>query len=201
MFRIPFALAITLSVFALSAGQDRDDKKSKLPPLILVGSMDGQIEGVDTNGDRLVLNVKKVVREAVPVYGPQRLMNGRYQYVMKEKIVRETYNLSPDVKIRLMNRRPEPAKTGKKAVAGKDSKKDKDAATKETTEETSKDDKANAEKDEKPAKDLDASLGGVPGKKSDLAKGQIVKVALGRNNDRLNPQIYVMAVFVYADGK
>lgn len=206
-FRLPLAFALTFSVLTLATGQGRDDKKSKLPPLTFLGNVDGVIDWVDDGSDRITLNVKDYVREAAPnpTYGPGRLLNGRVQYVIKEKIVQKTYNLSPEVKIRLMNKKAEPAKNDKKkpdakGASKKDPKKDGEAVKDADEADKGEKDKM-AEKGQKPEKDLDANLGGLAGKKSNLVKGQLVRLALGRNSDPVNPQIYVMAVFVYSDGK
>jgi len=215
--RAPLALLLPLAVLSLAAGQDRDDKKSKIPPLVFMGEILGEVNYVDSASDKLVVLVKDRVREAVRTNGPGRLMNGGVQYVVKEVMVQKSYNLSPDVKIRLLNKQPEPAKKdtkskqdAKKKTASKTTKKDADAS-KEGEGDKEKADKEKAEKEkadkekmdaeEKPEKDPDAKLGGAPGKKSQLAKGQVVRVALGRNNDPVNPQIYVMAVYVLSDGK
>lgn len=212
--RAPVALFLTLTVFTLAAGQDRDDKKSKIPPLIYLGDILGEVNYVDGGSDKLVLLVKDVVREPVRAYGPQRLINGGVSYVTKEVMVQKSYNLSPDVKIRLMNKKPDPKQDAKakqdnkkkaaaKQPAKKDAKKAAEAAKDAGGEDADKGDKAKmeAEEKEKPEKDPDAKMGGAPGKKSQLAKGQIVRVALGRNNDPVNPQIYVMAIYVLSDGK
>jgi hypothetical protein len=193
------AVLLTFGLLTVAAGDDKDkgDKKSKIPPLTFIGNIEGEIAGVDTGSDRLTVSFKKLVRQPVPVVGPQRLIGGGIQYRVTEQMVHETYNLSPDLKIRLMNKRPEPSKQDKKKPDPKSTgKKDTKKEDKETTDEN-----ADKGKEDKPEKDHDARLGGAPGKKNQLSKGQFVRVALGRNNDPVNPQIYAMVVYVISDGK
>src|ERR1044071_3807027 len=96
--------------------------------LFLVGKVSGELVMVDEGSDRIVLNVKEMVQTPVPNYGPGRLIGGGVRYVMKEQIVQKSFNMSPDVAIRLMNKRPEtPPKQDKKMTDAK-SKKDQQAA-------------------------------------------------------------------------
>ena len=128
-------------------------------------------------------------------------------------------NLSPDVKVRLMygspaasrdpKSKPDEDKEAAETKEGKDKAKDK-AGTADDEKEMKKPgkDKVSATKKPRPptAKELaerdpDYKLGGNPGKKSQISKGQMVRVAMGRNNDRVNPQIYAMVVYVVKEGK
>src|SRR4051812_40125305 len=132
------ALLLTFGLLAVAFGDDQDDKKSKIPPLTVIGNVDGAIASASGETDKITISTREVVRQWVPATGPQRLINGGGQYVMKEQIVQKSFNLSPDVKIRLMNKRPDPPKSDKKkpdpkASNKKDSKKDAgdDAADKD----------------------------------------------------------------------
>ena len=101
---------------------------------------------------------------------------GGGSYVAKEEKKDIPVNLSPDYKVRLMYAQTGGATTG--------AKKEKPLTAKQMAE-----------------KDPDYKLGGTPGKKSQLSKGQIVRVSMGRNNDRINPQIYGMVIYVVSEGR
>jgi hypothetical protein len=208
--RIPIALVLSLGLVAVVVGDDRDNKKSKLPPMIFTGNVDGELVLVDEGSDRIVLNVKDMVQTPVQAYGPQRLFGGNTRYIMKEQIVQKSYNLSPDVAIRLMNKRPE---TPPKKKADAKTKKDKQAAKEmkdgEGGDKGEKGDKAQAGGGPgggpgaggAAEKDPNYRLGGIPGKKNQLARGQLVRLALARTQDAVNSQNYVIVVYVLADGK
>lgn len=146
---------------------------------------------------------------------------GGGSYVPSEQTKEVDINMSPDVKVRLMygspaasrdpKTKPDDEKEGKEAAEtkpGKEKEKDKEGASEEDKEmKKPGKDKASAKKPRQPSakelaeRDPDYKLGGNPGKKAQISKGQIVRVAMGRNNDRVNPQIYAMVVFVVKEGK
>lgn len=157
--------------------------------------------------------------------GALRNFQGRFNqggggsYVPSEQVKEMDINLSPDVKVRLMygspaasrdpKSKPDEDKEAAETKEGKDKEKDK-AGTADDEKEMKKPgkDKVSATKKPRPptAKELaerdpDYKLGGNPGKKSQISKGQMVRVAMGRNNDRVNPQIYAMVVYVVKEGK
>jgi hypothetical protein len=199
------ALLLSLGLLTAAVADGKQgDKKSKIPPLTMVGTIEGQIAGLDNGSDRLIIKTKKIAPTIVPNYGPlSRIPGSNQKVVMQEKIEDVALNLSPDVKIRLMNKKPEIPKPDKKSTPKASGKKDpkKDMKKDEPPTKESKDENAEKGDDEKPEKDPDAKLGGVPGKKNQLTRGQIVKVVVGRNNDPVNPQNYAMIIFVYGDGK
>lgn len=194
--RTTYWFALLLSGFCLTlavAADDDDkekaknDKKSKIPPLTFVGNLDGEILYVDTHSDRITLQVTDVVPQWVPNQnggtGLIRRLNQGGTYVAKEEKKEIAVNMSPDIKIRLMySQQGGATTTGKGASTG--GKKEKSPTAKELAE-----------------KDPDYKLGGVAAKKSQLSKGQIVRVSMGRNNDRINPQIYGMVVYVVKEGR
>jgi len=162
----------------------KNDKKAKIPPLTVIGYYDGEIVSADPHSDRVVLRYKEITQKWVannqaggnnPV---SRRLNGVQggTYVPTEQAKDVEVNLSPDVKVRLMYSKP--------ATPAAGSKKEKPPTAKELAE-----------------KDPDYKLGGTAGKKSQLAKGQIVRITMGRNNDRINPQNYGMVIFVVTEGK
>jgi hypothetical protein len=180
-----------LSVVILSLAQadddkdkEKNDKKAKIPPLTVIGYYDGEIVNADSGSDRLTLRYKEIVQKWVQNnqgqgYNPvTRRLNGQGQggYVSQEQSKDIEVNLSPDVKVRLMYTQPASSNTG--------TKKEKPPTPKELAE-----------------KDPDYKLGGVAGKKSQLTKGQVVRITMGRNNDRINPQNYGMVVYVVSEGK
>ena len=181
--------SMVLSVFVLSlvqADDDKDkarnDKKSKLPPLTVIGYYDGEILNANVHSDQITIRYKEIVQKWVqnnqgggnnPVARRLNVAPGG-SYVAQEEAKDIVINLAPDVKVRLMYNKP--------STSG--NKKEKPSAAKET-----------------PEKDPDSKLGGMPGKKSQLAKGQLVRITMGRNNDRINPQNYGMVVYVVSDGK
>lgn len=144
---------------------------------------------------------------------------GGGSYVPTEQTKEVDINMSPDVKVRLMygspasdpKNKPDEGKEGKEG-ASKESK-DKEKESKDGTDEDKemkkpgKDKASAAKKPRQPTakelaeRDPDYKLGGNPGKKAQISKGQIVRVAMGRNNDRVNPQIYAMVVYVVKEGK
>ncbi len=145
---------------------------------------------------------------------------GGGSYVPTEQIKEVDINMSPDVKVRLMygapaasdpKNKPDEGKEGKESAESKEGKdkESKDGASDEDKEmKKSGKDKASASKKtrqptakELAERDPDYKLGGNPGKKAQISKGQIVRVAMGRNNDRVNPQIYAMVVYVVKEGK
>ncbi len=179
-----------LSVAILSLAQaddekdkEKNDKKSKLPPLTVIGYYDGEISS-DGNSEQVTLRYKEIVQKWVQNNQGQganslmRRMNGGQGggYIAQEQAKDIVVNLAPDVKIRLMYTKPAPPAPG--------AKKEKPPTAKEMAE-----------------KDPDYKLGGIPGKKTQLSKGQIVRITMGRNNDRINPQNYGMVVYVVTEGK
>ncbi len=206
MFRYhaSLALAVSLGLIALTAADDKNsDKKSKIPPLTFIKNVElAEISYVDEGSERIGIKTKEIVQQWVPLPSPPgRYMPNRGQYVPKEQIKEHHLNLSPDVKIRLMNTKTDPkksdkrgAKTANKGAKGGVAKGDAASGDDEKAGEKGKEE---GEKE----KDYDAKLGGALGKKSNLAKGQLVRLALGQNNDRVNPQIYVMVVYVLSEGK
>lgn len=197
--RISILLLFSLALLLTSSvcGDDKDavkkEKLSKIPPLTFVGSLEGEIVHVE-GGDRLVLKTKEIVPQWVSNSGAQAGAAGRVNnlvnlrsntggggtFVPKEQIKDIPLNLSPDLKVRIMY------------TTASDNKKDTNTKSKKS--------KATKEK-ELAEKDPDYKLGGSAGTKSQLAKGQWVRVAVGRNNDLVNPQIYGMVVFVIKEGK
>lgn len=192
---LTLAFSLTTLTWA-DDGDEKKEKKAKIPALTFVGNYDGEIASVEIDSDRIVLKIRDVVPKWVPNnnnpnnYVPGRLgmINNRLNnfngnnggtYVPQEQQKDVPINLSPDVKVRIMT--PPPAANAKKTVN------------------STKKEKAPTEK-EKAEKDPDYKLGGSPGKKSELNKGQLVRVAMGRNNDKVNPQIYAMAIFVVREG-
>lgn len=184
-------LAVLVSGLLLSLASAADDekdkekneKKAKLPPLTFVGNFDGEVVHIDPHSDKLVIRITDVVPQWVQGQGQyasgllRRLNNTSGSYVNKEEKKDIPINLSPDLKIRVMYAQPgAPTSTNKK--------KEKALTPKELAE-----------------KDPDYKLGGSAGKKSQLSKGQTVRVSMGRNNDRINPQIYGMVVYVLKEGK
>jgi hypothetical protein len=218
LIRIPFVLVFSLGLVAATLGDD--DKKTKLPPMTFVGNVDGELVMVDEGSDRIVVTVRKMVPTQVPgpAYGPGRLYGGG-RTVMKEQIVQESYNLSPDVAIRLMNKRPEtPPKQDKKKTDTKSAKKENKDKKSDDAKDSDNPDNGGGNKGDKGDKaqgggpggggpgggassDPNSRLGGIAGKKSQLNKGQLVRLALARSQDRNNPQNYVIVVYVLADGK
>lgn len=208
-----------------------DDRKAKIPKLTFVGNYDGEIVWVDLHSDKLTIKIRDVVPKWVPnggnnngaAMGALRNFQNRYNqggggsFVPEEKVQEISVNLSPDMKVRLVN--PPPAapkedkpKDGEAKKEGEDKKDDKDkmddkkdAAKKDGKPAPKKPTPARKSKQELArelqAKDPDHALGGYAGKKTMLAKGQIVRVAMGRNNDPVNPQIYGMVVYVVKDSK
>lgn len=184
-----WAMLVSVAILSLAQADDekdkeKNDKKSKIPPLTVIGYYDGEIMNADGGSDRLSLRYKEIVQKWVQsnqgagANSLMRRMNGGQggSYVAQEQQKDIEVNLSPDVKIRLMYTKPAPATPG--------AKKEKPLTAKEMAE-----------------KDPDYKLGGSPGKKSQLAKGQIVRITMGRNNDRINPQNYGMVVYVVTEGK
>jgi hypothetical protein len=182
------ALLLSVAILSLAQADDdkdkeKNDKKSKLPPLTVIGYYDGEIVS-DGNTEQVTLRYKEIVQKWVQNnqgagYNPAfRRMNGGQSggYVPQEQAKDIVVNLAPDVKIRLMYNKPAPSKPGEK--------KEKPPTAKEMAE-----------------KDPDYKLGGTPGKKTQLAKGQVVRITMGRNNDRINPQNYGMVVYVVTEGK
>jgi hypothetical protein len=209
-----------------------DDRKAKIPKLTFVGNYDGEIAWVDLHSDKLTIRIRGVVPKWVPnsgnnngpAMGALRNFQNRYNqggggtYVPEEKVQEISVNLSPDLKVRLVNAPPAPPKDDKP----KDGEAKKDGDEKKDDEKDKMEEKKDsARKDSKPAakkpvtptktkaqlakelreKDPDYQLGGYPGKKTMLAKGQIVRVSMGRNSDPVNPQIYGMVVYVVKDSK
>lgn len=185
--RVANLSAVLLSGLLLSLASAADDekdkekneKKAKLPPLTFVGNIDGELMHVDTHSDRLVVQITDVVPQWVQNQGFTRRFNSG-TYVPKEEKKEIPVNLSPDLKVRIMYNQ-QTASTGN---ADKAKKKEKQPTPKEMAE-----------------KDPDYKLGGTPGKKGQLSKGQIVRLSIGRNNDRINPQNYVMVVYVIKESK
>ncbi|HQR43411.1 MAG TPA: hypothetical protein PLX97_12020 [Gemmatales bacterium] len=162
---------------------------------------------------------------AAPPGGKLRTVQNRYNtgnggtYVPEEQVKEVGINLAPDLKVRLMNVPPASAKSNpedKPKEAGDKKDESKTGDDKDKAEDKKPADKAAKPAAKKPAptrktkeqlakelsdKDPDYRLGGQPGKKTMLAKGQIVRVAMGRNNDQVNPQIYGMVVYVVSDSK
>lgn len=183
-------LSVIILSFVRADDEDKDkaknDKKAKIPPLTVIGYYDGEIVNADGNSDRLTLRYKEITQKWVPNnqagggYNPvARRLNGGQgggTYVPTEQAKDIEVNLSPDVKVRLMYSKPATPTPG--------SKKEKPPTAKEMAE-----------------KDPDYKLGGTAGKKSQLTKGQIVRITMGRNNDRINPQNYGMVVYVVTEGK
>jgi hypothetical protein len=185
------SLLLSVVILSLAQADDEDkdkaknDKKAKIPPLTVIGYYDGEIYRAEPESDKVVLRLKEITQKWVANnqtglgYNPvgRRLGQGGGTYVPTEQTKDIEVNLSPDVKVRLMYSKPAtPAAPG--------SKKDKPPTAKELAE-----------------KDPDYKLGGTPGKKSSLSKGQIVRITMGRNNDRINPQNYGMVVYVVSEGK
>ncbi len=184
-----WAMLLSVAILSLAQADDekdkeKNDKKSKLPPLTVIGYYDGEIIS-DGNSEQVTLRYKEIVQKWVQNNQGQganslmRRMNGGQSsgaYVPQEQAKDIVVNLAPDVKVRLMYTKPAPAAPG--------AKKEKPPTAKEMAE-----------------KDPDYKLGGVLGKKSQLAKGQIVRITMGRNNDRINPQNYGMVVYVVTEGK
>ncbi|HQR07479.1 MAG TPA: hypothetical protein PLN21_11685 [Gemmatales bacterium] len=185
-----WTLLLSVIILSLAHADDEDkdktknEKKAKIPPLTVIGYYDGEIVNADGNSDRLALRTREITQKWVPNnqggagYNPvSRRLNGAQggSYVPTEQAKDIEINLSPDVKVRIMYSKPAaPAPGGKK-------------------------EKPLTEK-EKAEKDPDYKLGGTPGKKSQLGKGQIVRITMGRNNDRINPQNYGMVVYVVTEG-
>lgn len=195
-YSIIITLFTTLLMASLVSGDEKDaakkDKLSKIPPLTFVGTLEGEIVHVE-GGDRLVLKTREIVPQWVSNPGAQAGAAGRINnlvnmrsnsnsggYVPKEQVKDIPINLSPDLKVRIMY------------VTSSEAKPDNSTKTRKN--------KILKEK-ELAEKDPDYKLGGQAGKKSQLAKGQFVRVAMGRNNDLVNPQIYGMVVFVIREGK
>jgi len=151
---------------------------------------------------------------------------GGGSYVPSEQVKDVNINLSPDVKVRLMygppvsgktpasgseekekqKANPDESKEGKASKESGESKEGADGEEKDMKKPASKVKTAPKKPKALTAKELaerdpDYKLGGNPGKKSQLSKGQIVRVAMGKNNDRVNPQIYAMVVYVVKEGK
>lgn len=196
-----YSMIITLTsallLASMVAGDDKDEAKkeklSKIPPLTLVGSLEGEIVHVE-GGDRLILKTTEVVPQWVNNFGANQgtaagRINNRINfrtnmngggYVPKEQIKEIPLNLSPDLKVRIMYS----TQLENKKENTLKNKKSKSLKEKELAE-----------------KDPDFKLGGTAGTKSQLAKGQWVRIAVGRNNDLVNPQIYGMVVFVLKEGR
>jgi hypothetical protein len=187
-----WTMLLSVILFSLAQADDdkdkeKNDKKAKIPPLTVIGYYDGEIVNADGNSDRLTLRYKEIAQKWVPNnqggtgYNPvTRRLNGGQgggTYVPTEQAKDMEINLSPDVKVRIMYSKPAAA-----PAAG--TKKEKPLTDKEKAE-----------------NDPDYKLGGTPGKKSQLSKGQIVRITMGRNNDRINPQNYGMVVYVVSEGK
>ncbi|HMP17693.1 MAG TPA: hypothetical protein PKD72_11765 [Gemmatales bacterium] len=155
---------------------------------------------------------------------------GGGKYVPQEETHHVSINLSPDVKVRLMygtpasrQKLPDADHEKSENATKKDSEaKDEKDKSVQASDDTDADDekemkktpakkaastKSTSSKSKTPSakewaeRDPDYKLGGNPGKKAMLAKGQIVRVAMGRNHDRVNPQIYGMVVYVIKEGK
>ncbi len=183
---------LLLSVIILSLAQadddDKDkaknDKKAKIPPLTVIGYYDGEIVRPDPDSDKVTIRFKEITQKWVANnqggfgYNPvgRRLGQGGGAYVPTEQSKDIEVNLSPDVKVRIMYSKP--------STTPPSGKKEKPLTARELAE-----------------KDPDYKLGGTAGKKSSLAKGQIVRITMGRNNDRINPQNYGMVVYVVSEGK
>ena len=183
---VTLVLTVLFLSVALADDNDKDktknEKKPKLPPLTFVYNVDGEITEVDADNDRITVQYKDIKLQWVANQGGgsglvRRMNQGTGNYVPKEEKKDISIMLSPELKVRLMYPQNGSADANSK-------KKQKQPTAKELA-----------------AKDPDYQLGGAPGKKSDLAKGQIVRVSMGRNNDRINPQIYGMAVFVVTEGR
>jgi hypothetical protein len=191
-----FAIAAAGLLFALTAASQADDKNDKSDKktkpsslLVAVGTLEGEILYVDENGEKLTVRTKQLKQVLVnsgntgvvgplnraSVYGRLGAMNPNNVTVgVKEEMQDYKMDFAPDMKIRLMNTKSD------------NNKKDKSTAKKETTTKE---------------KDPDSRLGGVAGKKESLAKGQMVRVQVGRSKDSLNQQNYAMVVYVLSEGK
>lgn len=209
------ALFCTLTTLAWADDDEaKKEKKNKIPPLTFVGNYDGEIVSVDSHTDRMTIKIRDVVPQWVPNnnnnngYIPGRIgamnnrmnfLNGGGTYVAQEQQKDIGINLSPDVKVRLLTPPDSKKADRKKSTEDKNTGDDKATAESKKPATTAKKDKPLTAK-ELAEKDPDYKLGGAAGKKSDLSKGQIVRVAMGKNNDKINPQIYAMAVFVVKEG-
>lgn len=196
-YSIMITLISALVLASMATGDDKEaakkEKLSKIPPLTLVGYLEGEIVHVE-GGDRLILKTREIVPQWVNNFGANQAtaagrINNRVNfrtnmngggYVATEKIKDIPLNLSPDLKVRIMY----------------------STQVEDKKENTLKNKKSKSLKEKELAeKDPDFKLGGNAGTKSQLAKGQWVRIAVGRNNDLVNPQIYGMVVFVLREGK
>jgi hypothetical protein len=192
LFRLCAYIALGLlylSVASVSADdKDKNDQKSKQGNAMLVPFTwaEGEILNVNEDSEKLTLRVKQLSQVVVnnggqgvmgainraTVYGRLGAANPNSATLgVKEDIKDYPIYFAPDMKVRLMN----------------------------TKQDTSKD-KNSAKKDAK-EKDPDAKLGGAPGKKESLAKGQMVRIQVGRSKDSINQQNYAMVIYVVSEGK
>jgi hypothetical protein len=191
IFRISVFVTIGLlygSVAATSADdKDKNDQKSKQGNAMLVPFTwaEGEILNVNEDSEKLTLRVKQLSQVVInnnrglagslnnaSVYGRLGMVNPNNATLgVREDVKDYPILFAPDMKIRLMNAKPEASK-------------DKSSAKKEAKE-----------------KDPDSKLGGVAGKKESLAKGQMVRIQVGRSKDSINQQNYAMVIYVISEGK
>jgi hypothetical protein len=182
---------IGLTVGTVSA-DDKNDSKSKTTAVLVPTTWaEGEIVSVNEESERLTLRVRQtspvIINNNNGYPGAYGAMNGRNVYGrmgvlnpnnstvgVKEDLKDYQITFAPEMKVRLMNAKQDSSKDAK--------------------------DKSSAKKDAK-EKDPDAKLGGAPGKKESLAKGQMVRIQVGRSKDSINQQNYAMVVYVVSEGK
>ncbi len=121
------ALAICGLVFGSATGDDKSKDKQESKPkakLIQLGSVDGELIAVDESSEKLTIRVKELKEVWIPNYnpGPANINNrgvfGRLGYNQNQGTVglqenTKEHNLvfSPDMKVRMMNVKPDNSKS------------------------------------------------------------------------------------------